>query len=426
MGACASDLYMPNKDDGSRGDLKPEVAKLLRHLQLACRFANTTKKDPTILLRFESDDSDCDGNSLTEFVLVAHHCHDTDSRFEATCFRFCMVPSDAPPASGQVDAPFLIRLALDDDTTTGGLWPCINSETALLRRLLALSWRWEISQALNRRATSALRMILSFEPLQYQHVLRLEEEAKVRAAAMRAFRKVMRPPAPARAAKRKGGGSDRRRRPGRSAGGKTEDGGDQVIPQTSGGSATSSNSSADGSKSEDSEREAYWIDILDSLFKGPGKVRKEPIPKSGGVASGLVDPPASAPAPATASGLADPPAVSSSSRRRKGKMRDYLPAVGGGLCFYQVYDGGATGKPYENWILKCPWHANCEKTRGVGAKSGLRIGELEPLAFLHAWRDVQVPLGKPHRQCKPSEAAVDAQMAVNMNAFAGLNAQFKV
>ena len=55
-----------------------------------------------------------------------------------------------------------------------------------------------------------------------------------------------------------------------------------------------------------------------------------------------------------------------------------------------------------------------------------RYGELEPLAYLHAWRDMDVPAHKSHRLCNPLVAEVDRQMDSNMAAFAELNARFHV
>ena len=55
-----------------------------------------------------------------------------------------------------------------------------------------------------------------------------------------------------------------------------------------------------------------------------------------------------------------------------------------------------------------------------------RYGELEPLAYLHAWRDMGVPAHKTQCLCNPLVAEVDRQMDLNMVAFAELNARFHV
>ena len=85
------------------------------------------------------------------FVLVAHHSANADSRFEGTCLR--MAPARAtgdPPASGSglLLPPFLLQL--EAQNTALGLWPSIESETGVLRRLLALSPEWAISHVVSR------------------------------------------------------------------------------------------------------------------------------------------------------------------------------------------------------------------------------------------------------------------------------------
>ena len=191
-GLCNKALYVPTEPGSAHGDLKGKVAHLWRYMQLACRFAATALRDPTILLRFQ----DCSDRSFTEFILVAYHCHDADSRFEATFFR--MVPAGASPAFGQVvvPAPPFI-LFFDTQVTATGLGPSIGSEVDLLHRLLALSPSWEISQALNRRADteSMSRLVTEVEVITFARVCQLEEEAKTQAAALRALRAVMCPPA---------------------------------------------------------------------------------------------------------------------------------------------------------------------------------------------------------------------------------------
>ena len=104
----------------------------------------------------------------------------------------------------------------------------------------------------------------------------------------------------------------------------------------------------------------------------------------------------------------------------------YLPAVGGGECSYQEYSSAA-GVTYKNWSFlcpKCPKSDGCKKTRGVGPYSTKRHGDLEPLAFLHAWRDVAVPCGKTHRHISPSAEEIDAEIVRNRDAFKDLHAMF--
>ena len=99
VGGCTSDLRLPDEPDGPPGGFKEEVRKLWHHLQLACRFAPTTKNNPTIGLRFD----DCNGRAPSEVIMVGHHSHNFDSRFEATCFR--MAPIVEALASGQIELP---------------------------------------------------------------------------------------------------------------------------------------------------------------------------------------------------------------------------------------------------------------------------------------------------------------------------------
>ena len=120
----------------------------------------------------------------------------------------------------------------------------------------------------------------------------------------------------------------------------------------------------------------------------------------------------------------DPPAPPKIAARAA-KTRDWVDAVGGGSCFFDSYDGGSHGKPYKNWMFQCPRHENCMKTRGCGVFSEKLHGELEPLAFLHAWRDMEVPPSKSHRQCTPSKEAVADQVLANLTALAELNAKFR-
>ena len=138
--------------------------------------------------------------------------------------------------------------------------------------------------------------------------------------------------------------------------------------------------------------------------KGKGKAK----------APALVLPP---PAPAAAPPPAPPspdfvlvaPAASSSSSskaaappapaavaRRKPQKKDYKPAIGRGEVFYQEYREFGFGKLYKNWIFKCPHHDGCHRTMGVISKNTGARGILEPLAYLHVWRDV-VPSDKSHR-----------------------------
>ena len=137
--ADASDICDLPGLDGSNRELKPEVAILAHHFQLACRFAKTTEKDQISVCRF----GDCDGSSA-EFVLVAHHCHGVDARFEATCFA--MRPTETFLASGCVASGLVGRPRRLLNTVSQGVaairWPQTLNEhrvvTSALGSIVAL------------------------------------------------------------------------------------------------------------------------------------------------------------------------------------------------------------------------------------------------------------------------------------------------
>ena len=386
-GVCNCSLIEEGGDSGDHNEtFRPEVNRLFRHLQLACRFASiSNKRDPTLLLRLDSTNAMVE--SVVEFVLVTHHSRPNDSRFEATCVSMKRVGVASASSEGTIVCPATRE-------TLVGLWPGVETERDLLRRLISVSDRWDMSQCINRRvATIPLgRLVTELSPLSYESLLAKETEFNVQAQALKAFRMVMRN-APSRTAppKRTASGQGR---PSRKKGKRMSD--EEMQ--------TESSETSDGSEVRD-----YWNDIVDSILK--------PHASDSGGASGVA-----IAAAASGDGSTIP------SIRRKGIARRYLPAHGGGGCVhFERYDGGPNGRPYENWILKCPHHEGCEKTRGCGINMTQHYGELEPLAFLHAWRDMTVPPGKKHRHLNPTREQVDAKMAVpgNVAAFADVNAKFR-
>ncbi len=116
--------------------------------------------------------------------------------------------------------------------------------------------------------------------------------------------------------------------------------------------------------------------------------------------------------------------------RRQPLRRDYVPAIGGGFCYYEAYVGATLNKPYENWILMCPRHDNCQKKRGIGPYSTKFYGELLGGSWSHwrscmhggIWKCHRARV-KTHRQCTPSPVAVDAQMDRNMLEVRGVERQ---
>ena len=66
-----------------------------------------------------------------------------------------------------------------------------------------------------------------------------------------------------------------------------------------------------------------------------------------------------------------------------------------------------------NWILLCPVHGDpCRKTRKVCEAHSRRHGEIEPLAYVHAWIPCAVPADAPpkatHQGQFPTQEMVDA------------------
>ena len=413
VGGCCRDFCPPEDPDPTDEGLRrwaPETRRLWRHLLLACRFGPTTQKDPFVVLRFNSA-------GVADFVLVAHQSHNDNSLFEGTFFRMAPVGNPLASGSGLLLPPFFLQIQAQAQDTAVGAWPCVESEAGLLRRLLALASAssWGISHVASRAVGADLmaRHVTEIKPFEYERALALEEEAAAQAAALRALRKIMRPPGssrPSHSARARGRGRARSTASGPGKARKAVGQKGSFAPETS----------DESEESEDAELKSYWADITKSFTKklgtasGSGKA-------SGVAASSSAAPPAPAP-PAPA-----PPAppVGAASARRQPKRRDYAPAIGGGFCFYEAYVGGSSSNSYDNWIMTCPRHEHCQKTRGVGAFSTRRHGELEPLAFLHAWRDMDVPPGRTHRRCTPTQVAIDHQMGEHMMAFAELNAEFR-
>ena len=68
---------------------------------------------------------------------------------------------------------------------------------------------------------------------------------------------------------------------------------------------------------------------------------------------------------------------------------DWSAAVDGlGRVRWDPYTNPETLKDYHNYHFECPYHEDCIKTRGIGPRNTKPLGPLQPLAFLHAWRDV--------------------------------------
>lgn len=99
-----------------------------------------------------------------------------------------------------------------------------------------------------------------------------------------------------------------------------------------------------------------------------------------------------------------PPSKAEPRGARRGVQR--FDAVGGGRVSYDEYHSTTTGNLYKNCQLFCDCVRGCSRTRGFGPTNTRNLGELEVLAFLHAWRDTPPQPGKSHRQTDPPKAMV--------------------
>ena len=77
-------------------------------------------------------------------------------------------------------------------------------------------------------------------------------------------------------------------------------------------------------------------------------------------------------------------------------------AIGGGRCSFKEYVQ-PSGKVYANWTMECP-HCpkidHCERVLGVYKKTTTPLGHLQPLAFLHVWKELE-PGPPSHRKTDP-------------------------
>ena len=100
-------------------------------------------------------------------------------------------------------------------------------------------------------------------------------------------------------------------------------------------------------------------------------------------------------------------AAAKATARSKRKQKLLVPAVGAGEVYFMEYTNPLRLEPYGNWTFYCPHHHDCKRTMGV-VPSNMRVlkTDLEPLAFLHAWRDCEVDPKKGHRKSPVKEEDV--------------------
>jgi len=138
-----------------------------------------------------------------------------------------------------------------------------------------------------------------------------------------------------------------------------------------------------------------------------------PGPGSGGGAGSSGDGPPPLPPLETDEDLVvvpGPPAAVEPRGRAQGRVLERVDAIGGGWFIFDNYS--RKGKLYPNYTLNCltcPRTTGCQKTKGASAANTARHGDIEPLAFLHAWRPTPIiNVAHTHAWHDPSSSEVDA------------------
>ena len=85
--------------------------------------------------------------------------------------------------------------------------------------------------------------------------------------------------------------------------------------------------------------------------------------------------------------------------------KKFVNAIGLGRVNFMEYPDKHTGKIYANWTFVCPHHHNCQRVMGTGRKNTTPHGALQPLAYLHVWRDTP-PDDRTHRLTPADDRAV--------------------
>ena len=113
------------------------------------------------------------------------------------------------------------------------------------------------------------------------------------------------------------------------------------------------------------------------------------------------------PAPVSADGPAPVSADGPAPKRVKRQKKEFVDAIGGGWVYFdKEYTAPAVGAArYSNWQFKCHHHKDCQRTMGLGKANTRELGDLEPLAYLHVWRDVP-PNDKGHVKTHPTPEQV--------------------
>ena len=86
------------------------------------------------------------------------------------------------------------------------------------------------------------------------------------------------------------------------------------------------------------------------------------------------------------------------------ERRDWIAGLCGAQVAYQNYVQH-TGSTYTFYLIRCTYHAQpCIKTKGIGGKLEANLGRAGPLAFLHAWLDMEAPPERTHASQNPTLA----------------------
>ena len=90
------------------------------------------------------------------------------------------------------------------------------------------------------------------------------------------------------------------------------------------------------------------------------------------------------------------------------EKRGFVPTLDGAEAYFKNHTHPVTRKSYANFILKCPRHVGCEKTKGFHGPHQRAYGDVGALAYLHAWIPTNPEPGKTHTSAEPTVAEVAA------------------
>lgn len=185
---------------------------------------------------------------------------------------------------------------------------------------------------------------------------------------------------------------------------------------------------ADASSADD-PRGAWRVPASKHKAMATTKAKAPPAKASSSAASSSAAkakaPPPPKPAPPSPDSpieeLGDPvapaPIAAPTSKRRDAKKKDFVPGVGGrGEVYFELYTAPTMVSAYGNWQFNCsncPQGAGCTRTMGLGPRNTRRHGDLEPLAYLHAWHETPPDPVKGHRKTNPRDEDVDNFFAHN-------------